>query len=115
MQPKYLLPVVECKICQTPPTRVLLPYPNPPEISLGQPLWPTADWKAYVACHECGLVYEYYALDVRWAAFSMSFLNQLRQRPSFFAIDVIWLSRGIHKERMPRGGACAHPTVVKAV
>ena len=67
---------------------ILLPYPNPPEISKGQPDWPPESWKANIACHECGLVYEYSARDVHWGAYSNGFLPELHQRPAFFVIEI---------------------------
>lgn len=87
IEPKVQLPTVQCKNCSIPPTVILLPYPNPPEISQDRPLWPKADWQAWLACHECGFVLQYSAQDVRWGAFSKSFLNQLHQHPNFFAFD----------------------------
>jgi len=82
---RLLNPVVDCKYCPTP---LLLWYPNPPEILQGQPVWPNRDWKENIACHECGFVSEYSAQDVRWGAFDKSFLDQLRQRPSFFRVEI---------------------------
>ena len=63
-----LAPSVYCKNpnCLFASQPILLPFPNPPGVFEGQSGWPTDTWKAYIACFECGLVYEYLAKDGRW-------------------------------------------------
>lgn len=65
-----------------------LPYPHPPEITEGQPAWPKDTWRAYLACPQCGFVYEYSAKDVRWGAADANIQNRLLARPGFYRLDI---------------------------
>jgi hypothetical protein len=83
------LPGVYCKSCKNPRhLAILLPHPIPPGIFQVPPEWPKPDWKAHIACHECGLVFEYQAPEVHLLAFDILFLNQLRIRPRFYSFCV---------------------------
>jgi hypothetical protein len=72
----YLCPVIVCKNpgCESQPIR--LPYPNPPKTFADRPEWPKADWKASVACLECGNSYIYTAQDVHWGSFESQELGR---------------------------------------
>ena len=69
--PNFWYPTVNCK---TPDPDcvfgkpIFLPYPNPPEISEGQPDWPKADWKAFLVCQWCEQGYDYHQDDIDWGA-----------------------------------------------
>ena len=86
---KVFGPSVVCPHCHDMPSVILLPYPNPPRIFSGQPVWPLEKWKANIACHECGLVSEYSAQDVHWGAHDSEFLNQLHARQVFGRLDTV--------------------------
>ena len=85
---QVLCPVVQCGLCNHPPTVILLPYPNPPNTYAHQPEWPKKDWKAYIACHECGNVSECLAQVVHWASFRTEFLESLHQRQAFYVAEI---------------------------
>lgn len=100
---KILLPIVNCKNSEAHRSAILLPYPSPPQILEGPPLWPMSDWRATAACHECAHVFSYSAEDVRWEVFPTDFLNRLRARPHFFRIEIECA-----------GTSCEFPLVVHA-
>ncbi len=91
-----LAPTVYCKNpnCLFASQPILLPFPNPPGVFEGQSGWPTDTWKAYIACFECGLVYEYLAQDVRWGVHDSQFLNQLQIHQAFHELEIECAQKG---------------------
>ena len=83
-----LVPSVVCKNCSSPPCPIFLPYPNPPGTDEGQPAWPRDNWRAKIACHECGNVYEYLAQDVHWGGIGEQIQIRFLDRPTFFAFEI---------------------------
>ena len=91
-----LAPSVHCKNpnCLSASQPILLPFPNPPGVFERQSGWPTDTWKAYIACFECGLVYEYLAQDVRWGVHDSQFLNQLQIHQAFYELEIECAGKG---------------------
>jgi hypothetical protein len=67
----YWCPALHCKNPDCPFRETLpifLPCPIRLETTVSRPDWPRPDWKAFVACRQCGHLYEYTERDIQWGA-----------------------------------------------